>query len=1002
MNVSKWSPKTLISLLSRNIVPENVWNAVSTHLDLPVLDTANWLKGVVGKANTISICSSFKEHLDVFDAVVSSKTEFEKKEVEILEALQKAMAPSGHHGPAQVEAYTKIKKSRDDALTTAQEHIERIEKRIRSLIVLHNNERAKARFSPKDGFLRVEWSNFQENRDAPVSNIVWETVIGPAGTPEPDKDMKDASKLPGYSSCAGEKWCGEYQSKDLIGTEEIVVWARIKYNHQSSAGKYVFFSTDWNMAERSILTDDTIGRYVAAYTITRSPTILRLGSLLRIDWTAALSRSPVNDSEWKREFRRYGDVVWDLTVSPTAALDSDPAAVRWKMSTLMYSSAVTLAQKTDDKFESFAMMHIRVRAIIDAGMPSYRQISAPGPVVLKARRPQGGHVLAPGEALALGEYLSRVSSDGSFEARLTVVKDPDCRVVLYHITPHRKWIAWQSEEGDLAFAAGVTMRENGNLDLIDGEDDVIWRCKFGTGAIPGSCLVLRDDGNATIVCGESPPIYREFLGVGEKLVSPNRKYELVLQGDGNLVIYAVGVGITWQNGHQHAGVGKIQEDDNFVYGTSTQTWSTNTRRRERGGRASLIIRDDGNAVLLSEGTIIWSSNPSLCQAYEPLDLKPVKPGSSMMRQGEFLGKGDSLVSNNGVWKLTVQPSGNLVLGLADSKENVIWTSNTASTTVTRLCFGKYPPYLALFEQGAKKIWDPAARKGLLTHQKNGEFVLFLGDDGNLALRYENQDLHDYSWRTERPWSSNTRFPTARTTTNILRKDESMMQNHRLVSKNGAYELSFTRDGRILITATSTKNIIFAQRCYTPSKETEIAQMLSVIREGLQLCDTKSNRRWHDGLTRHIPEIESLVLTDEGHAYLSGHAENPEPIRWVLYPQEKTHLESGSSLWSNQRLVSPNGKYTFSFQGDGNLVLYQRTPSIKARWHSNTADRDVERLTLEEDGNLVLRTRWSTEWQTRTGGRLKAARVLKLTDGGEIALLEGGVLIWESSFNAPPL
>ncbi len=102
----------------------------------------------------------------------------------------------------------------------------------------------------------------------------------------------------------------------------------------------------------------------------------------------------------------------------------------------------------------------------------------------------------------------------------------------------------------------------------------------------------------------------EKLNRGEYLISNNGEYELVLQEDGNLVLYrktSAGMQWLWDN---HASAGKavnecvMQADGNFVvYGYSGFIWGSMTQGHPG---AYLVVQDDGNVVIYDGSRAIWS------------------------------------------------------------------------------------------------------------------------------------------------------------------------------------------------------------------------------------------------------------------------------------------------------------------------------------------------------------------------------------------------------------
>lgn len=98
-----------------------------------------------------------------------------------------------------------------------------------------------------------------------------------------------------------------------------------------------------------------------------------------------------------------------------------------------------------------------------------------------------------------------------------------------------------------------------------------------------------------------------------RIISSNGKFELFLQNDGNLVLYKQGRAIWALNRYRPYGVVRkavMQTDGNFVlYEGSKVIWATNTYRSNRD--AYLVLQNDGNLVMYRKtGGAIWASNTS--------------------------------------------------------------------------------------------------------------------------------------------------------------------------------------------------------------------------------------------------------------------------------------------------------------------------------------------------------------------------------------------------------
>jgi hypothetical protein len=83
------------------------------------------------------------------------------------------------------------------------------------------------------------------------------------------------------------------------------------------------------------------------------------------------------------------------------------------------------------------------------------------------------------------------------------------------------------------------------------------------------------------------------------------------------------------------------------------------------------------------------------------------------------------------------------------------------------------------------------------------------------------------------------------------------------------------------------------------------------------------------------------------------------------------LNPGGSLKRGEYLTSDNQQYSLLLERDGNLVLYA---GRRVLWTSNTEGQEVQRCTMQLDGNLVLYSRkdqpvWSTSTSDRPGSFL---------------------------------
>lgn len=103
------------------------------------------------------------------------------------------------------------------------------------------------------------------------------------------------------------------------------------------------------------------------------------------------------------------------------------------------------------------------------------------------------------------------------------------------------------------------------------------------------------------------------------------------------------------------------------------------------------------------------------------------------------------------------------------------------------------------------------------------------------------------------------------------------------------------------------------------------------------------------------------------------------------------LHAGESLRRGQQITSNSGRFTLSFQTDGNLVLYAGQRAI---WSSGTAGSAAQTLIMQTDGNLVLYgASNSALWASNTAGNQGAFAVLQ--DDGNFVVYIGQQSLWSS-------
>lgn len=245
---------------------------------------------------------------------------------------------------------------------------------------------------------------------------------------------------------------------------------------------------------------------------------------------------------------------------------------------------------------------------VDPGpCPPGQSGTPPDCVTLSPTDPDRGPTLAAGQILEPGQYLR------STDSHYRLVMQGDGNLVEY-VAGRALWSSGTvGHPGASLYMQGT----DGNLVIYDAAKNALWQAK--TGGNPGDRLALQVDANLVVYSGENKALWTnnqtnnslragEQLRPGWYLQSSDRKYRLVMQGDGNLVEYKGGSAL-WSSGtvgHPGAAVELQDSDGNLViYDTAGMAlWQAKTAGNP-GDR--LQLQTDGNLVVYAaSGQVLWS------------------------------------------------------------------------------------------------------------------------------------------------------------------------------------------------------------------------------------------------------------------------------------------------------------------------------------------------------------------------------------------------------------
>jgi hypothetical protein len=228
----------------------------------------------------------------------------------------------------------------------------------------------------------------------------------------------------------------------------------------------------------------------------------------------------------------------------------------------------------------------------------------------------------------------------------------------------------------------------------------------------------------------------EELFANQSITSADGRFTLILQSDGNIVVYQNAVRPLWESATVGSGATRLvmQSDGNLVAyrPDNVPVWASNTV----GSPSELIMQSDGNLVIYRVGGGATWATGTYPYAHQIDRVSTLGPN-------QLLFPGQVLASPDGKYTLSIESSGNLVL--RNSTAQVIWATNTAGTGAERLIM-QSDGNLVLYRRNTSVVWTTNT-----SNRTGSESRLRLGSDGSLAVTHGGSTV----WTTKPPQSSPT-------------------------------------------------------------------------------------------------------------------------------------------------------------------------------------------------------------------------------------------------------
>jgi outer membrane lipoprotein-sorting protein len=355
---------------------------------------------------------------------------------------------------------------------------------------------------------------------------------------------------------------------------------------------------------------------------------------------------------------------------------------------------------------------------------------------------------------------------------------------------------------------------------------------------------------------------------------------------------------------------------------------------------------------------------------------PVNPPAQGddMQPGEVLNPGQSIKSASGRYTFVYQTDGNLVLY---DDGTPLWASATDGRPVGR-CIMQSDGNLVIYGPGGQPFWSSN------TWQHPGS-RLVVQDDGNVVI---------YRPDGTPVWATNTWLPTGpRAQGDDMQSGEVLNPGQSIASASGRYTFVYQTDGNLVLYDDGTP--LWASA--TDGQPVGVCIMQSdgnlviYARNGLALW--ASNTWQHSG--------SRLVVQDDGNVVIYRPDGTPVWATNTWLPTgtgaQGDDMQPGEVLNPGQSVTSANSRFSFTYQGDGNLVLYDNSTPL---WASATDGQPVGVCIMQTDGNLVIYARGGLALWASNTWQHPGSRLVDQDDGNVVIYRPDGTPVWATGTARP--
>jgi hypothetical protein len=342
------------------------------------------------------------------------------------------------------------------------------------------------------------------------------------------------------------------------------------------------------------------------------------------------------------------------------------------------------------------------------------------------------NTLAPNTTMNAGDYIT--SPNGKF---VTFV-DYNGNVVTYAGTS----VVWSTNTSG-NWGAKLTFQTDGNLVLYSATGAALWNTS--TNSSGANQVALGDDGNVVVTASGTQKFTTNIgplgshkvgttiasnttLSAGDYLETTDNINRLIMQADGNLVLYSSNGKALWNSSTDRnpGATAVMQADGNFVIYSvgGNALWNSST---DRNPGATAVMQADGNFVIYSVGgNALWNSSTDLNQYQAGSYLASTAQPSTSILPNTYLR------SSNWQYRVYMMPSGNLVL-YSVKYGRVLWSSNTAGNPGAYAVMQSDGNFV-IYSSGGRALWNSSSAGNpgaYAVMQSDGNFVIY--SSGGRAL-----------------------------------------------------------------------------------------------------------------------------------------------------------------------------------------------------------------------------------------------------------------------------